>query len=87
IRFPGSLHGGTGLAVRRIPLDGVDAFDPLADAVPERFTGREIRIEASESTTVDLDGESTNISRGKNTVRECVGVFLMARGAAEKVSE
>jgi DNA primase small subunit len=87
IRFPGSLHGGTGLVVRPVPRETVGSFDPLVDAVPDRFTGREIGIEAGEPTTVELDGETTNISGGVNTVRECVGVFLMARGAAEKVPE
>ncbi|MFC4357047.1 DNA primase small subunit PriS [Halobium salinum] len=87
IRLPGSLHGGTGLAVRRIPRRSVADFDPLVDAVPDRFTGREITVEAAESATVDLGGETTNISAGENTVRECVGVFLMTRGAAEKATE
>jgi DNA primase small subunit len=87
IRLPGSLHGGTGLEVQRIERDAVDDFDPLVDAVPERFTGREIAVEADEAQTVDLLGERTNIEPGVNTVRECVGVFLMARGDAEKAKE
>ncbi|WP_129116388.1 DNA primase small subunit PriS [Halegenticoccus tardaugens] len=87
IRLPGSLHGGTGLRVTRIDREALDDFDPLVDAVPERFTGGEIAIRAAEETTVDLCGERTKIEAGENTVRECVGVFLMARGDAEKARE
>ncbi len=87
IRLPGSLHGGTGFAVQHIDRDDIDAFDPLTDAVPERFTKRDIKVRADEATTVELLGTSTNISEGENTVRECVGVLLMARGDAEKVKE
>ncbi|WP_101298164.1 DNA primase small subunit PriS [Halegenticoccus soli] len=87
IRLPGSLHGGTGLRVTRIDRDALDEFDPLVDAVPDRFTGGEIRIDARAETAVDLLGERTKIEAGENTVRECVGVFLMARGDAEKARE
>jgi DNA primase small subunit len=87
IRLPGSLHGGTGLEVQRIERDAVDDFQPLTDAVPERFTRRLITVEAAESTTVEMFGERTNIEPGENSVRECVGVLLMARGDAEKAKE
>ncbi|WP_254545063.1 DNA primase small subunit PriS [Halomarina pelagica] len=87
IRLPGSLHGGSGLAVTRIARDELRDFDPLVDAVPETFRDHEIRIDADGSRTVRLNGETHNITDGNNTVRECVGVFLMARGDAEKAAE
>ncbi|MWG36059.1 DNA primase small subunit PriS [Halomarina oriensis] len=87
IRLPGSLHGGSGLAVTRIERDELAQFDPLVDAVPETFTDHEIRIESPTDRTVDLLGETHNIPEGICTVRECVGVHLMARGDAEKASE
>jgi DNA primase small subunit len=87
IRLPGSLHGGSGLAVTRIAREDLDAFDPLVDAVPETFTDHEIRIESPVERTVDLHGETHNIPEGLSTVRESVGVHLMARGDAEKASE
>lgn len=37
IRFPMSLHGKSGLMVLPVPLDGLEEFDPLVSAVPERF--------------------------------------------------
>ena len=89
IRLPGSLHGGTGLAVRRLDNDEVAAFDPLVDAVPERFTGQQVRIEVTEPSEapVSLDGGSFRPTEGEHVVREPVGVFLMARERARKVRE
>jgi DNA primase small subunit len=87
IRLPGSLHGGSGLAVRRIERDALDGFDPLVDAVPDLFRGHDIAVETDEERTVDLDGETYKLSEGINSVKECVGVFLMARGHASKAPE
>jgi DNA primase small subunit len=87
IRLPGSLHGGTGLIVRRLDRDAVEPFDPLTDAVPERFRGESVRIDVTEPGTVEFDGESLTVESGECTVRECLAVFLMARGRAEKVPE
>jgi DNA primase small subunit len=87
IRLPGSLHGGTGLAVRPLARTDVAAFDPLVDAVPARFREQEVRIRVVEPGRVDLLGDSLMIDEGEVTVREAVGVFLMARGRAEKVPE
>jgi len=87
IRLPGSLHGGSGLIVTPIDRSAVDDFDPLADAVPDRFTGRDIRIRVTEPGAVELLGDRFTLSEGEHSVQECVGVFLMARGRAEKVKE
>ncbi|WP_380677400.1 DNA primase catalytic subunit PriS [Salinigranum sp. GCM10025319] len=82
IRFPGSLHGGTGLVVRRVPAAEVEAFDPLVDAVAEPFTGREIEVRVTEPGPVW--GDRFRVEEGVVSVRECVGVFLLARERAEK---
>ncbi len=87
IRLPGSLHGGSGLSVRRIPRDGLDEFDPLVDAVPETFRGNEIVIEVTDGGEFELDADSFTLSEGNHTVPEHLGVFLMARGRAEKGKE
>jgi DNA primase small subunit len=84
IRFPGSLHGGTGLVVQRVPVDGVDSFDPLVDAVAPPFADREIEIEVTEPGPVWMDGDRFRMEEGVVSVRECVGVFLLARERAEK---
>jgi len=87
IRLPGSLHGGSGLAVRRIARDGIDDFDPLVDAVPETFVGHEITVEVTDPGPVELRGDRFNPEAGEVTVPEYLGVFLMARGRAEKGPE
>jgi DNA primase small subunit len=87
IRLPGSLHGGSGLVVRRIDRDDLDAFDPLVDAVPERFTRRSVRVEVTDPGPVELNGDSFTLDAGEHSVPECVGVFLMARDRARKVKE
>ncbi|MFB6103369.1 MAG: DNA primase small subunit PriS [Haloplanus sp.] len=87
IRLPGSLHGGSGLVVRRIDRDNLDDFDPLVDAVPERFTRRSVRVDVTAPGTVELDGDSFTLDAGEHSVPECVGVFLMTRNRARKVKE
>ncbi|KAA9409364.1 DNA primase small subunit PriS [Haloarcula hispanica] len=87
IRLPGSLHGGSGLEVQRIDRDDIDAFDPLVDPVPETFRGHDITVEVTDGGLVELDGDSFTLEAGNQTVPEHVGVFLMARGRAEKGKE
>ena len=87
IRLPGSLHGGSGLAVRRIPRDELDGFDPLIDAVPETFRDHEIAVEVTDGGLVELGGRRFTVEEGDRYVPEYVGVFLMARGRAEKGRE
>ncbi|WP_253736889.1 DNA primase small subunit PriS [Halohasta salina] len=85
IRLPKSLHGGSGLVVTPIDREALDAFDPLVDAVPEPFRGGSVEIDIDEPRRVELDGDITKLEPGTHTVAEHVGVFLMARGEAEKV--
>ncbi|MFB6142462.1 MAG: DNA primase small subunit PriS [Halorientalis sp.] len=87
IRMPGTLHGGSGLAVRRIDRDAIDAFDPLVDAVPDTFRGHDIAVEVTDGGVVELDGDSFTLSAGNHILPEHLGVFLMARGRAEKGPE
>jgi DNA primase small subunit len=87
IRLPGSLHGGTGLVVTRIPADEVAAFDPLEDAVADTFRENRIMVDVAEPTTIRLGGEKFNLPTGPQSAPEHVGVFLMARGGAEKARE
>lgn len=89
IRLPESLHGGSGLAVRRIDRAELAAFDPLRDAIPETFRRQEIAIDVAEDDagTVELGDGSFTIEAGNSTVPEYLGVFLMARGRAEKERE
>ncbi|WP_247728873.1 DNA primase small subunit PriS [Halovivax limisalsi] len=87
IRLPGSLHGGSALAVRRIDRDALADFDPLVDAVPETFTGHEISVQVTGPGVVELGGDSFTVSEGDQSLPEYVALFLMARGRAEKERE
>jgi DNA primase small subunit len=87
IRLPGSLHGGSGLAVRPIERSELEEFDPLVDAVPETFRGHDITIEVTDGGAVELDGDSFTLEERVATVPEYLGVFLMSRGRAEKAKE
>ena len=87
IRLPRSIHGGSGLVVTPLDRDEVEGFDPLRDAVPERFTGRNILIDVTDPGPVSLGGDRTKVQAGVESVNEYVGVFLMARGRAEKAKE
>lgn len=87
IRLPGSLHGGSGLEVMRLDRGALEAFDPLEDAIPETFRNHEITIDLSEERHVELGEISRTFEPGSHAVPEYVGVFLMARGWAEKGRE
>ena len=87
IRLPGTLHGGSALVVTPLDRDELADFDPLRDAVPDRFVGRDIRIETDADRTVELNGERVRVESGRNTVPEFAGAFLMARGEARKAPE
>ena len=87
IRLPGSIHGGSGLAVKRLDRDALAEFDPLVDAVPETFRSHDISVEVTEGGTVELDGDSFTLPERIHTVPESLGVFLMCRGRAEKARE
>ncbi|WP_254863176.1 DNA primase small subunit PriS [Halovivax gelatinilyticus] len=87
IRLPGSLHGGSALAVRRIDRADLESFEPLVDAVPETFTGHDIRVTVSRGGEIELGGDTFTVTDGDQSLPEYVALFLMARGRAEKEKE
>ena len=87
IRLPGSLHGGSGLRVTPISLDELDDFDPLVDAVPEAFAGHEIAVRGDGGPPVEVGGQTFTVPADVVRLPEYAGVFLMARGRAEKEKE
>lgn len=87
IRLPGSLHGGSGLEVKRIPRDELPEFDPLRDAIPETFTSHEVTVELPSETRLSLGGESFRLPAGNVSIPEYVAIFLMVRDRAEKGKE
>jgi len=87
IRFPGTLHGGSGLEVLRLTPEELDDFDPLTDAVPETFVGHEIQVDIERPYTLEFFDETLTVEPGVTTLPEYAGIFLMARGWAEKAKE
>ena len=89
IRLPLRLHGGTALQVKPVEYENLDKFDPLEQAIPDRFKQRNIKIftEGMEGQIVEIGGETIVLEDGINTVPEYAAMFLMARGEAEKVRE
>jgi len=87
IRLPGSLHGGSGLRVVPLERDEIEDFDPLRDAIPDTFRGHEIGVEVTEERLLEFDGESLSVDQGYHELPEYAGIFLMARGWAEKAQE
>jgi DNA primase small subunit len=87
IRLPGSLHGGSGLTVTPLSRAELDDFRPLEDAIPDRFRGREIGVDVTDAGPTTFDGDTFTIPEGEQTVEECLGIFLMTRGRAEKIKE
>ena len=87
IRFPGTLHGGSGFEVQRLTREQLDDFDPLVDAIPETFVGHDITVDVQAERTLELLGETLTVRPGVVSVPEYAGVFLMARGTAEKAKQ
>ncbi|WP_277552953.1 DNA primase small subunit PriS [Halobaculum limi] len=87
IRLPGTIHGGSGLLVEPLAFDELDDFDPLRDAIPERFRGRDVLVDVHDPGPVDVGDDRDKVEEGIVSVPEYVGVFLLARGRAEKARE
>ena len=54
IRVPGSLHGGSGMLVKKLTLSELEKFDPLNDAVI--FGERPVKVTVSKPLSVQLKG-------------------------------
>lgn len=87
IRLPGSLHGATGLVVQPIERDELAGYEPLATAVAPMFDQVDITVEVSDPAAVAVGGTTRRFDAGIHEVPEYVGIYLMARGHAEKVRE
>jgi len=81
IRFPLSLHGGTGLRVTPLSVEGLESFDPLRDAVV--FGSRPVEICLRAPYLLEMRGESFDLDEGPTEVPLYAAVFLMARKIAE----
>jgi DNA primase small subunit len=83
IRFPGSLHGKTGLRVVTIPLDEINDFNPLKDAVV--FDEISIKVKLSDDVDFELGDDHFTLTAGTHDLPKYAAVYLMCRGAAQIV--
>jgi DNA primase small subunit len=82
IRFPGSLHGKTGLAVTRVQLHELEGFNPLDSAIPEYFLGKQDIVRINRPMSITMKGESYSLS-GEIEVPRYVALFAVASRAGE----
>jgi len=81
IRFPGSLHGKTGLKVTPVDFNEFEEFDPLADALA--FGDEKVKIRTLSKVKIKMGGEEIRLKAGeKAIVPEYAAVFLICRGMA-----
>lgn len=83
IRWPGSLHGGTGLRVLPLSRDTLDAFDPLRDAPVRTPDAPMVSVEFG--TEVGLAFGSGRIDSHAGDVKElepAAAMFCLLRGEA-----
>jgi DNA primase small subunit len=81
IRVPGTLHGGSGMLVKRLALSELEKFDPLTDAVI--FNEKPVKITVLKTFSVQLKGKDLRIEEGIQEVPEYAAVYLICRGVAE----
>ncbi len=81
IRVPGSLHGRSGMLVKKLALSELEKFDPLNDAVI--FGERQVKITVSKPFSVQLKGEDLRVEEGIQEVPEYAAIYLICRGVAE----
>jgi len=67
IRLPESLHGKTGLVVRKLGIDEYRDFRPLEHAVWEGFGENPVRIRATEDFEIKLGGEKFALKKDGET--------------------
>jgi len=81
IRVPGSLHGGSGMLVKKLALSELEKFEPLTDAVV--FGERPVKVTVSKPFSVQLKGKDLRVEEGIHEVPEYAAVYLICRGVAE----
>lgn len=80
IRFPGSLHGGSGFEVQTLTLDQLPAYNPLTDSLA--FDGKPTKVRIQRPFSFLLNGQEFSVVEGKEELPEYAAVYLMCRGVA-----
>lgn len=80
IRLPGSLHGKTGLKVVKIPINKIDEFNPLNDAVV--LSDKPIKVYVSKPINIKIKDERYNLKEGEHIIPTYLAALLIGRKAA-----
>ncbi len=78
IRLIGSLHGKTGLVVKKLSLNEFKEFNPLIDAIPEVFKGNESKVITNKKVEVYMNNKKFIVD-GEECVPDFVAIFIVAR--------
>ena len=80
IRLPGSLHAKTGFKVVKIPLNKLNDFNPLRDAVV--LPVDPIKVNLNKSFSLKIKNEEFNLKSGEQELPTFLAVFLVGRNLA-----
>lgn len=84
IRFPYSLHGKTGLMVKPVAIGELKTFNPLDEAIPDVFQGRDVKINLKiDKFSIEMNRQNYNIARGENSVPLYLAIFASAIDVAD----
>lgn len=80
IRLPDSLHGKTGLKVKKISIDELNGFDPLRDAVV--LPDSPVKVKLESDFEIEMNNEKFNLKQGDIEVPTYLAVLLIGRKIA-----
>ncbi len=84
IRLPNSLHGKTGLKKVKLPITGIEDFDPLKSAVA--FKGGEVTVHVSEAPQFRVEDTIYGPYKGQKVELPTAAVLmLLCKGVAKVV--
>ena len=83
IRLPGSIHGKTGLQVKKIDIDELESFDPLRDAIV--FPDEPVKIDISQHFNIKMKDERFNLEQGKQEIPAYLATLLIGRRIANVI--
>ena len=81
IRFPYSLHGKTGLIVRKIDIDSLKTFEPLSEAIPNIFGDDPIGVRMKKPFEINFNRIHYKLEE-EDTVPSNLAIFLSLSGRA-----
>ena len=84
IRLPETIHGGTGLMAKKIPLEKLAEFDALRECIS--FSGDEVKVKAiAEIPEFELNARKFGKFGANEEIKlpEYAAIYLLARNAAQ----